>query len=145
MNCKYITQRSRKYEKYWFCRFYKKEIKLQKCYKCFNLEIKKPKAIKKKSNRLANMEKKRFSILTGDMTHCYICGKKKKHTHEIYGGRNRQVSMRNGFCIPICEECHDRTEIDMEFDKELKRESQEKFEEEHTRDEFIKLIGESYL
>lgn len=145
MKCKYITRRTKKYTNYWFCRFYKKRIDLQECYKCSDIEAKKYKEINNKSKRLANAEKKRFSILTDDLKYCYICGAKKRHIHEIYGGRNRQISMRNGFCIPICDECHKRTEIDMNFDKELKRECQRKFEEVYTRDEFLRLIDKNYL
>ena len=150
MNCKYITRRTKKYQKYWFCRFFKKEINLQRCRGCSCFDVKKLKAIKKKSNKLATMERKRFSILTTDMEHCYVCikenkVKKKKHIHEIFGGRNRQISMRHGFCVPICEECHDRTENDIDFDKELKKECQSKFEEEHIRDEFLELIDKNYL
>ena len=150
MNCRYITRRSKKYEKYWYCRFDKKKIEKQKCYRCSNFEIKKTKEIKKKSNKLANMEKKRFSILTNNLEYCYVCAKENKkirkdHTHEIFGGRNRLISIRNGFTISICNKCHDRTEVDMEFDKELKKECQKKFEETHTRDEFLKLIDQNYL
>lgn len=145
MNCKYLTRRSKKYKLYWFCRFYKKQIEIQKCNKCSCFEVKRLKEIKKKSSKLVKVEKKRFSILTEDMTHCYVCGKKKEHIHEIYGGRNRQVSMRNGFCIPICWECHDRTETDIDFDRELKRKCQKIFEEEHSRSEFLQLIDENYL
>lgn len=142
--------RTKKYEKYWFCRCFKEEISLGRCHGCSCFEVKKSKEIKKKSSKLATMERKRFSILTIDMEHCYVCikenkVKKKKHIHEIFGGRNRQISIQHGFCIAICEECHDRTEIDMEFDRELKRECQSKFEEKHTRDEFLKLIDKSYL
>lgn len=145
MKCKYLTRRTKKYEQYWFCRYDKRQIELQKCYKCSYFEVKKTKEIKKKSSKLAKAEKKRFSILTNDMTRCYVCGKYKDHIHEIFGGRNRQISMRNGFCIPICSECHDRTEIDIDFDKKLKRECQRKFEETHTREEFLQLIDVSYL
>lgn len=150
MNCKHITRRSKKYEQYWYCRFYKKKIELKKCYKCSNFEVKKSKEIKKKSGKLSNMEKKRFSILTTDMEHCYVCVKekiirKKNHTHEIFGGRNRQVSIKHGFTIPICKRHHDRTEADMNFDKELKKECQRKYEEDHTRDEFLALIDQNYL
>lgn len=106
--------------------------------------------IRKKSHKLAKKERKRFSILTTDMEYCYICAKEKKrrkkdHIHEVFGGRNRQISIRYGFTIPICSKHHDKTETNMEFDKELKRECQEEFEKEHTRDEFLELIDKNYL
>lgn len=145
MKCRYITKRSKKYEIYLYCRFSKKKIEMKECYDCCNGEQKKYKQIKKKSSKLTKIEKERLSILTDDMKHCYICGKEKKHIHEIYGGRNRQISMKNGFVIPICEICHSKTETDMDFDKKLKRECQMKFEEKNTRYEFLKLIDKNYL
>ena len=33
--------------------------------------------IKKKSKKLAKLEKNRFSIITKDLEHCYLCGSKK--------------------------------------------------------------------
>lgn len=145
MNCRYFTRRRRKYEFYWFCRFYKKQIKRQRCDNCSKFEVRIRKGIKKKSGKLARMEKKRFSILTDNFEYCYVCGKRKEQVHEIFGGRNRQVSIKHGFCIPICKECHDKTETDMKFDKELKKECQRKFEEIHTRDDFLKLVDKNYL
>lgn len=101
--------------------------------------------LKKKSSKLAKLEKNRFSILTTNMEKCYLCNKKKKHIHEIYKGSNRQTSIKNGFCIPICEECHLETEINSKLDKDLKIKCQEKFEETHFRKDFIALIGKSYI
>ena len=53
--------------------------------------------------------------------------------------------MKNGFCIPICEEHHIETENNSKLDKDLKKECQEKYEETHSRADFINLIGQSYL
>ena len=101
--------------------------------------------INQKSNKLAKLERKRYSILTSNMKKCYLCGKKKKHIHEIYKGSNRQISMKYGFCVPICEECHSETEINADLDKGLKKECQQQYEKIHTREEFRTLIGKSYL
>lgn len=101
--------------------------------------------IKKKSNRLAQKEKKRFSILTNKLEQCYLCQNKKQDIHEIYKGCNRQTSMKYGFCIPICRNCHSKTEIDSKLDLQLKKECQKEYEKTHTRDEFIKIVGQSYI
>jgi len=143
--CRYITRRSKKNKVYWFCRFGKKVIELNKCSECHDFNFKEFKKANFKSNRLAKLERNRFSVLTDDLEHCYVCGKRKVHIHEVFGGRNRQVSMKNGFCVPVCFECHCKTESDMEFDKGLKRECQMKFEEIHSRSEFLEIIDENYL
>ena len=101
--------------------------------------------MKKKSSKLAKLEKERYSILTDNMRKCYICKAEKRDIHEIYKGCNRQISMKNGFCIPICGMCHYQTEIDPELDKDLKIRCQRKYEELHSRNSFIKLIGQSYI
>lgn len=105
----------------------------------------KNKKIKQKSNKLAKLEKERYSILTTNLDKCYLCNKKKEHIHEIYKGCNRQVSMKNGFCIPICGPCHTKTERDAELDEKLKKLCQKEYEKKNTREEFIKLINKSYL
>lgn len=101
--------------------------------------------IKKKSNKLAKKEKGRFSILTNNLEQCYLCHKKKQDIHEIYKGCNRQTSMKYGFCIPICRNCHSRTEIDSQLDIQLKKKCQKEYEKEHTREQFIQIIGQNYL
>ena len=47
--------------------------------------------IKKKSGRLAKLERNRHSIITDDLKHCYICGAKKEDLHEIFR-RQEQTS-----------------------------------------------------
>ena len=104
-------------------------------------KVDKLKVIKKKSNKLAKLEKERYSILTNNLKICYICKTKKEDLHEIYGGRNRKISIKNGFVVPLCRKCHQNNEIL----QKLQRELQKKYEKTHTREEFIKLIGKNYL
>lgn len=92
MRCKHITVRSYKGSKFYFCRFKKQQLQLtlEQCKKCPKFEFKKNKPIKNKSNKLSKLEKKRFSILTDDLEHCYICkerdGKEipRDDLHEVY-------------------------------------------------------------
>jgi len=66
--------------------------------------------------------------------------------HEIYyGGKNRLVSQTQGFWVNVCPQIHAELHTAGELDKELKKECQRKFEETHTRDEFMYMIGRSYL
>ena len=145
MNCIYFKKRTKKYELYFFCSKQRKNITFEDCKKCPYKEYKKSYQIKNKSNKLKNLESKRYSILTDNYNKCYRCPNPKKHTHEIYGGRNRKVSMIHGFTIPLCDECHRKTEEDMDFDKEFKIECQIEYMKTHTEDEFIALTGKSYI
>lgn len=85
--------------------------------------------MKKKTNKLNKLEKNRTSILTNDLEHCYICGMKKNHLHEVYFGKNRQNSMKWGCVVPLCFNCHTRIHNDIILDTELKIKMQDKFEE----------------
>ena len=80
---------------------------------------------------------------------CYICGRPAcHHHHAFYGTANRRISDAWGFIVPLCWEHHegpDGVHMDRELDLRIKRRLQEKFEETHTRQEFMQLIGRNYL
>lgn len=74
------------------------------------------------------------------------------HVHHIYGAANRKISDKYGFWVwltkewhngdsRICVHSHPNTGLDLQ----LKRECQEHFELDHSREEWIALIGRSYL
>lgn len=71
------------------------------------------------------------------------------HLHHIYGAANRKNSDRNGFVVYLCGAHHNQSNVGVHFnrelDLELKRECQSKFEEAHSRDEFMRIIGKNYL
>lgn len=71
------------------------------------------------------------------------------HKHHIYGGPNRRISEKQGFYIWLKPEWHNLSDkgihFDKEFDLEVKRLCQRKFEETHSREEFMALIGRNYL
>ena len=98
-----------------------------------------------KTNKLRKLENNRYSILTNDLEHCYICGEDKDDMHEIYGAGNRRISMMNGFCVPLCRQCHMFITKDNAISLLLKQQCQRKFEETKTREEFFKLIGKNFL
>lgn len=82
---------------------------------------------------------------------CFLCGRwGDTARHEIYFGPNRQISKKAGFWINVCPSCHTRihaeatTPCDVTIDRLLKIDCQEVFEREHTREEFMELIGRSY-
>ena len=82
---------------------------------------------------------------------CFVCGNPYSvQKHHIYGGGNRSVSEDNGFWVYLCPRHHTRTiysvhgDPDHRLDKELKAMCQSIYEREHTREDFIRLIGRSY-
>ncbi len=85
-----------------------------------------------------------------DKKECYITGRTDRlHLHHIYFGANRKISDKNGFTIWLIPELHNMSNqgihFNRDFDLAIKRDCQRKYEENHTREEFIKLIGKSYL
>ena len=101
--------------------------------------------MKNKTSKLRKLEKERYSILTNDLEHCIICKQSPVDMHEIYAGAKRQMSMKNGFCVPLCRMHHIIVTNNNVADVYFREECQRKFEEEHTREEFIKLVGRNYL
>lgn len=103
---------------------------------------KKSAEIKKKSSKLAKLERQRDKDITKSGL-CEFCGKfsKRLDPHEVYGGSNRQRSIKYKFVKLICTQCHKNEETI----KQLKINTQKEYEKKHTREEFIKLIGKNYL
>lgn len=98
--------------------------------------------IKKKSKKQARLERDRDKDLI-KKGKCDYCGRyfNKLDPHEVYGGSNRTRSIKNKFVALLCRNCHD----DNKVIKELKIKYQKEYEKEHTREEFIKLVGKSYI
>ena len=139
--CKYLRVRSHKGQKYLFCVF-SKQVILDECTKCPNFNPRANKGIKKKSDKLSKLEKKRDSklIKSGLCEYCNTWSY-KLDPHEIYGGSNRRRSIENGFVILLCRKCHENENIL----QELKIKKQKEFEQEHSREEFIRIIGKNYI
>ena len=107
--------------------------------------------IKKKSKKLAKLEKNRFSIITKDLDHCYLCTKNgiknipKDDLHELIEGKNRQVSMKYGLVIPICRKCHEIVTNDKTLQDKLHKVAQKEFKKHYKAKNFIQIFGQSYL
>lgn len=73
------------------------------------------------------------------------------HNHHVFfGTANRKISDKNGFVVYLCQFHHTgdygvHGKYGKEKDLELKRTCQRKYEENHTREEFIKLIGRNFI
>lgn len=101
--------------------------------------------IKKKSNKLAKLEKNRFSIITNNLEKCYFCPNKKEDLHEAIEGKNRQVSMKYGLVIPICRKCHTKVTNDKTLQEKLHKVGQKAFEKHYKTENFIQVFGKNYL
>lgn len=142
-NCKHLTIRSKNYEKYFYCRLDKKVVNYtNECKKCLKIEPRKNKGINKRTSKQNKLEKDRDKSLI-KKGYCEYCGRYSDglDPHEVYGGSNRKRSILNGFVKLLCRECHQNEDVL----QELKVKTQEEFEQEKSREEFIKIIGKSYI
>ena len=102
--------------------------------------------MKNKSNKLAKLERKRKSVFTNDLKHCYLCGKNKEELHEIFAGRNRLNSIKYNLVLPLCHECHSLNQNNLFFNDYWHKQGQLYFEEHYgTRDKFISIFRRNYL
>ena len=84
-----------------------------------------------------------------DKKQCYICGRTScLHDHHIFAGSRRQKSEEYGLKVWLCVRHHTGEDgahsVPWMIDR-LHKDGQKKFEETHTRDEFIRIFGKSYL
>lgn len=90
------------------------------------------------------------SILSNEKK-CLVCGDRHYlQEHHIYHGTGkRKISDANGFTCWLCQWHHTGTDgvhgRNYNLDLQLKRMCQLKYEEEHSREEFIALMGKSYV
>lgn len=84
---------------------------------------------------------------------CYITGQTNNlHKHHIFFGNPwRRISEENGFWVYLAGYLHNQSNQGVhgkdgkELDTMLKQHCQMKYEETHSREEFMRLIGKNYL
>lgn len=88
---------------------------------------------------------------------CYLCmilerdfsEKPVLHKHHIFMGPLRRISEEQGFFVWLCPECHmtgpHAVHKDYHTCRQLQRLAQEEYERDHTREEFMDMIGRSFL
>lgn len=83
---------------------------------------------------------------------CFFTGLDKEYceTHHIFFGRGlRKLSEKYGMKVYLSPECHRGSRIGVHHNRKnnltIKRYAQHEFEKTHTREEFIKIFGKSYL
>jgi hypothetical protein len=93
---------------------------------------------------------KQLSILQKEKV-CFITGRTDNlHRHHIYGAANRKISEKYGFWVWLTGEYHNQNKTlgvhfdNVELKEHLQKKCQAKFEETHSREEFMKLIGKNY-
>ena len=83
------------------------------------------------------------------MRRCYLCGSYRNvEKHHVYSGPYRKASEKHRMTVDLCAECHrgpQGVHQDAEQNKRLKAGFQGKFEETHSREEFRRIFGKSYI
>ena len=145
MSCINLLKRTKQSKIVFYCKINKKYIDYRiDCKNCSNFILKRNKAIRIKTNKLKQKEKNRKSILTNDLSKCYICGKTKQDVHEVYAGSNRQTSIKWNCTIPICRLCHTEWDSNKEMRQAYQDECRNKFVELYSYDLFMKEFKKSY-
>ncbi len=91
---------------------------------------------------------KLYSIMTEDLEHCFVCGRPFPQYHHIMNSANKAKSEEYGLILPLCLNHHTGAEgVHTKPEKMLacKQMAQKKFEETHSREEWIEIFGKSYL
>ena len=82
---------------------------------------------------------------------CHLCARMGRtemtycHEHHVYPGKNRKASDKAGFVIPLCPRHHAEIHKKYKLMKDVQQEIQRKYEQTHSREEFMKIIGRNYL
>jgi 5-methylcytosine-specific restriction endonuclease McrA len=103
--------------------------------------------MKKKTSKLAKLERNRFSIFTDDLDTCMFCGRYASDLNEVFRGRNRQNSMRYGAVQPLCRVCHNKITNNVPLENEWKKKGQKAVMKHYkmTKEEFIEIFGMNYI
>ncbi len=86
---------------------------------------------------------------------CYLCRilednderQQYLEKHHVFGGPRRDISEREGLFVWLCYEHHrgnNSVHMKAELSERVKRIAQMKWEENHTREEWMALMGKNY-
>jgi hypothetical protein len=77
---------------------------------------------------------------------CAVCNLKPTENHEpLMGNKFRQLSIKHGLRVKLCNSHHRYAHSFASFNQELQRDMQRRFEEKNTREEWMKIFGRNYL
>lgn len=88
-------------------------------------------------------DKEIYAKIIEGQPYCQLCGSPYIELHHVYEGRNRKNSTKYSMIVPLCKTHH--IWVHKTNYKGFKQEYQKRFEETHTREDFIKIFGRSYL
>lgn len=86
-----------------------------------------------------------------DEKECFICHTTQNLNlhHIFFGNKHHKISDREGFVCYLCTRHHhmsnEGVHKNRELDLQLKQIAQAKYEETHTREQFMSLMGRNYL
>lgn len=144
--CIYQYPRMRNKQPYLYCKNKSKQVTYIECKNCQKREIKRNKPIKKKTNKLAAKERKRYSIIQKDTDKCFICNRQVYlDKHEAFGGSNRLKSMEWGLIYYLCRQCHSLVDTDKVLRQKLHNLARETFIENYTKDKFLEEFKKMYM
>lgn len=90
------------------------------------------------------------SILVGTMDFCMVCGRPHPECHHVFfGTSNRKLSDKYGLIVPLCHEHHRGSNLsphfNRQFDLELKKHAQKRFQAVYPDLDFREIFGKNYL
>ena len=93
----------------------------------------------------------RYNILQSKKQ-CYVCGTENNiHIHEVYFGKNRQRSIKDGCCVYLCGRHHNQSNEGVHFNHELDLKLKKIYENKwlevynKTVDDFIREYGKNWI
>ena len=144
--CKYLKIRTKKKFIYYYCSLQKKIISAEICQECQSKEYKQYNSLKSHTYKQAKKEKNRFSIIGLPNDKCAVCPSKTNlTTHEIFGGSNRNNSIKYGLTIKLCLTCHRKYQEDKCFNDEWHKKGQLAFMKSYPDLNFIDIFHRNYL
>lgn len=86
------------------------------------------------------------SIFDTEPGECWLCRNEGQTVrHEVFGGNpNRRLSKYHGLWIDICPSCHNKVHASPKEYEWLKEAAQALYEYNHTRQEWVSIIGRNY-
>ena len=91
----------------------------------------------------------RADSIMSDKKECFVCGRSGAlHLHHVFGGANRKKSDIYGCWCWLCPEHHtgnNGVHFKRELDLKLKKECQSIWERSHSRDEWFRKFGKSFI
>ena len=108
--CKYITIRSKNYEKYFYCRLNKKIVNYTtECIKCVKNEPRKNKGINKVSKKKITVTQDTYNkVMQRDNYKYRLCGTpfNLNEHHIVYKSEDRKLINEPTNLIVLCTKCH---------------------------------------